>query len=119
MVAKLSEPGITKWEWVRDPDSTNIEVPGGLRHAGTIRALDDMHITLVFADGSIGKKTAGGAMEKRARQIIADEERFSAKDDKNNVQLHALRLARAFTAQQILGERPLTTNPHPDSGGKA
>ena len=64
--------------------------------------------------------TAGGgeALKERARQIIADEERLSAADDKNDTRLYSMRLLRVYTAQQILGEKPLTTNPHPDSGGK-
>ena len=64
--------------------------------------------------------TAGGgeALKERARQIIADEERLSAADDKNDTRLYSMRLLRVYTAQQILGEKPLTTNHQPDSGGK-
>lgn len=44
--------------------------------------------------------------ERRARQIIQDENRMSETDDKQDIVLHALRWARYGTAKQILGEWP-------------
>lgn len=42
------------------------------------------------------------AIEERALQIIADEERFAASDP-GDIYLHALRVTRIGTAKQILG----------------
>jgi hypothetical protein len=46
-------------------------------------------------------------LRERALKIIANEERFAATDDKSNIELFALRVARVGTAKQILGELPL------------
>lgn len=52
------------------------------------------------------RASEGSECECRARQIIEDENRMSATDDKSDIVLHALRWVRYGTAKQILGELP-------------
>ena len=47
---------------------------------------------------------------QRAEQIIDQEKRFAEQDDKNDINIFALRLARIHTAEQILGKKPITAS---------
>lgn len=79
----------------------------------TIAELDPLFpatgVEIEATDGNVGRKSdVAEDVVGRARQIIADEEELSKGDDKADVRLYALRLARVHTAKQIIGEKPMT-----------
>ena len=93
----------------------------GLRWGHTHADID----ALIGADPSASDdfrqpEAAPEGWRQRAEQIIELEKRFAEQDDKNDINIFALRLARIHTAEQILGKKPITASasaPTPASAG--